>query len=260
MRAVAGVNPPAAGPHRSGRVWVALALLAATVGVTGMLGRWQLHRAQEKLATLAELEAGRALPPLVLDAATPPAELRPWRPAMVRGRWLADRTVLLENRMSAGRPGFWVVTPLAVEQGAAVAVLRGWLPRPVPDGPVRVQTPPGPVEVSGVLLARVPRLLDLGALSGRPQAWPEPWPQADGAPPRMQNLDTGAYGQAAGLALLPAVLEQTGAQADGLLREWAGPPVNVDTHRGYALQWFSFAAIAAIAFGVLLVRHFRSTR
>jgi len=256
---------PAAVRRRAGggSVPLALVLLAATVVVTVALGRWQLGRADEKAATLAALEAGRTLPPLALGPGRAGEDLIPWRSAQASGHWLADRTVLLDNRMADGRPGFWVVTPLAFdgEGRQAVAVLRGWLPRPVPDAPVTVRTPTGPVTVRGELVPRVPRLFELPALSGRKRdelasslpGWP-------GAPPRVQNLELDAYAKATGVALLPAVLEQTGDAPDGLVRDWAGPPTNIDTHRGYALQWFSFAAIAAIAFGVILVRVLRPKR
>jgi len=242
---------------------LALVLLAAAMAATVALGRWQLGRAHEKEATLAALEAGRALPPLVLGPDRKGGDLVPWRSAEASGHWLADRTVLLDNRMANGRPGFWVVTPLAFDDSGrqAVAVLRGWLPRPVPDGPVSVRTPSGAVTVRGDLVPRVPRLFELPALSGRKRdefsASLPGWP---GAPPRLQNLELDTYAKAADVALLPAVLEQTGDAPDGLVRDWAGPTTNSDTHRGYALQWFSFAAIAAIAFGVILVRTFRSKR
>lgn len=258
-----GASPAVARRLGRRKSWLALVLLAATVAATVSLGRWQLDRAAEKRAVLAQVEAGRQLPPLRLAPSLTGDELVPWRPAQASGHWLADRTVLLENRMSGGRPGFWVVTPLALDQGGsagAVAVLRGWLPRPMPDGPVAVETPSGPVTVRGVLVPHIPRLLDLGALGGHPERLSPEWPGEAGEPPRVQNLELEPYAQAAGLALLPAVLEQTEAAGDGLVRDWAGPPTNIDTHRGYALQWFSFAAIAAIAFGVLLVRTLRSTR
>jgi cytochrome oxidase assembly protein ShyY1 len=183
--------------------------------------------------------------------------------------------------------------------GDAVAVLRGWIPRvlgPVSgsaagpsrqmDAPtsgavsappagaasgavsasqpgaavVSVPTPTGRQEIRGELIGHVPRLLELGSLTG---AAPAPlagrFDAVDG-PPRVQNIDVAALAAATGLNLLPMVLQQTGQADDGLVRDWAPPPDNVDTHLGYAMQWFSFAAIAAIALGVLLVRRFRSTR
>jgi cytochrome oxidase assembly protein ShyY1 len=239
---------------------MALVLLAVTVVGTIELGRWQLSRAQEKLDMLAAVAAGRRQPPLQLTPADSPAQLTPWRPTVASGQWLADRTVLLDNRSAGGRPGFWVVTPLlltgTVSRGTAVAVLRGWLPRQSPDVPLRgVPAASGTVSVQGELLDHVPRLMELAKTD-----LPASLPDASGIVPRVQNLDLEAYAKTLGLSLMPVVLQQTGKPADGLVRDWPAPPSNIDMHRGYALQWFSFAAIAAIAFGVLLVRHFRSTR
>jgi cytochrome oxidase assembly protein ShyY1 len=246
------------------KVWVGLVLLALTVAATISLGRWQLSRAQEKRDLLAQVEAGRRQPPLHLAADTAEAELQAWRPAVASGRWLADRTVLLDNRSAGGRPGFWVVTPLLLDGPSpqtSVAVLRGWLPREFPDVPLKqVPTPDGLVSVSGELVSHVPRLMELTSFSGpRQGALPEKLPTVSGVLPRLQNLELAAYAEAAGIKVLPALLQQ-GSTNDGWVRDWPAPPSNIEMHRGYALQWFSFAAIAAIAFGVLLVQYLRSSR
>lgn len=247
------------------KIGVGLLLLAVAVAGTVSLGRWQLARAQEKLALLAQVQAGRGQPPLQLTATTSASALQAWRPAVATGRWLADRTVLLDNRSAGGRPGFWVVTPLQLDGAdprVAVAVLRGWLPRRFPDeARIQVPTPESVVTVGGELVSHVPRLLELASFGGqREGALPGKLPQASGVPPRLQNLELAAYAEAAGIVVLPAILQQTGSTDDGLLRDWPAPPSNIDMHRGYALQWFSFAAIAAIAFGVLLVQYLRSSR
>jgi surfeit locus 1 family protein len=40
-------------------------------------------------------------------------------------------------------------------------------------------------------------------------------------------------------------LQQTSAAADGRVREWPAPAAGIDRHRGYALQWYSLAGLAA---------------
>jgi cytochrome oxidase assembly protein ShyY1 len=69
--------------------------------------------------------------------------------------------------------------------------------------------------------------------------------------PTLQNLQLDVLAQATGLKLLPIVLKQTSSSADGLVRQWAGPSIDSDTNKGYAMQWFVFAAIAIIAALVL---------
>jgi len=88
---------------------------------------------------------------------------------------------------------------------------------------------------------------------------PAQLPTADGAVPQVQNLELADYAQVTGLSLLPAVLMQTRGE-DTLVRDWPQPSVDYNQNQGYALQWFSFAAIAAVAWLVLAWRHVRRGR
>lgn len=246
------------------RTAAALVLLALVAAVTVGMGRWQLQRADERRAIRAAIEAGRRATPLALHPATPAGQLRPWRPALAEGTWRNDLTVLIDNRNLDGRPGLWVATPLAFagQPEHAVLVLRGWLPRRLDGQPLQVPAGgAGMQRVRGELAERVPRLFDLAELTGgEPPGLPAGWPHAGGTPavpPRVQNLDLAAYARATGLQLLPAVLQQTDHLDDGLRREWPQPSVDADQNIGYAVQWFGFATIAAIAWLALAVRAWR---
>ncbi|HTK01786.1 MAG TPA: SURF1 family protein [Bordetella sp.] len=249
---------------RAHRTLTALVLLGIMVVLLASLGRWQLRRADERRAILAAIESGRHQAPLVLTAATPTDDLRPWRPVSVQGRWRADMTVRLDNRNQDGRPGYWIATPLVLEDGSrtAVLVLRGWLPRTLPGEPPAA-TPPLPDDVrtvTGELVQRVPRLFELwnpGGVSS--DALPASWP-APGGTPTVQNLDLDAYAKATGLHLLPTVVEQHASSGDGLVREWPQPSVDYNQNLGYAMQWFAFASIAGIAFVVVAVKAARAAR
>ena len=50
-----------------------------------------------------------------------------WQPVSMRGVWLADRTILIDNRVHGGRPGYHVMTPLRLDDGEVVLVRRGWV-------------------------------------------------------------------------------------------------------------------------------------
>ncbi|MCD0505531.1 SURF1 family cytochrome oxidase biogenesis protein, partial [Bordetella petrii] len=118
----------------------------------------------------------------------------------------------------------------------------------------------GPQSVAGELALRVPRLFELWSLGGARQGQlPATLPVAGGAPPQVQNLDLPAYGQATGLVLLPAVLMQARG-SDALVRDWPQPSVDYNQNQGYALQWFSFAAIAALAWLAVAWRAWRRHR
>ncbi|MEI2415414.1 SURF1 family protein [Orrella sp. JC864] len=243
----------------AGRTVAALALLALAVAVFVSLGRWQLGRAHERRAIAQAIEAGRAQAPLALSPEVDAGELRPWRAARASGRWRHELSVLVDNRNLDGRPGLWLATPLEFDggRGQAVLVLRGWMARPLGGEPLpAVPRPQGRQTVEGELAARVPRMFELpGAHSELPQGWPGP--AAPDGLPRVQNLDLDALARASGLALLPAVLMQTSPAGDGLARQWPQPSVDADQNVGYALQWFSFAAIAAIAWLAVAARAWR---
>ena len=132
-------------PARS--AWLrALVLLAALAGVllTASLGRWQMGRAAQKQA-VAQLRAERAAMPVldgkVLEGLSEDAlQAMLHRRVLLRGRWLPEHTVWLENRQMHGRPGFHVLTPLQLEDSNSVwLVQRGWVPRHFMD---RTALPP----------------------------------------------------------------------------------------------------------------------
>lgn len=168
----------------------------------------------------------------------------------------------------------------------AVLVLRGWLPRDLQAAGVTPDIPlePGQVSIQGELHAHVPRIFELWRWAGGAGSHlPPQLPQAGGAPAQVQNLDLSEFARASGLHLLPTVLTQTHptdfaaasgaapgapapaaatapAPAHDLRREWPGPSLDSDQNRGYALQWFSFSAIALIAALFVLRGLFRRGR
>jgi surfeit locus 1 family protein len=140
---------------------------------------------------------------------------------------------MIDNRIQDGRAGFHVLTPLALDDGRAVLVDRGWIAAGAGGTRVpEVATPTGRAAVSG-------------RVSLPPRRYVE-WRGEVVAGKIWQNLDPARIGQATGLALLPIVIEQgEGAPSDGLVRRWPAPDIGVEMHRGYMLQWYAFAALAA---------------
>lgn len=224
------------------RAAIALAGVAAAVALASALGLWQLDRAAQKTAVQQRLDARGAEPPLAAGALARTAaavDAQQFRRAVVAGRWLADRTVYLDNRQMDGRVGLFVVTPLALDGGAgAVLVERGFLARDFVD---RTKLPPfitaaGAVTVEGMVARTPSRTLALGGAE-------------HGA--IRQNLDIASFARESGLDLLPlAIVEQASPAnaGDGLLRHWPRPTADVQKHYGYAVQWFAIAAAAAIVY------------
>lgn len=225
--------------ERRRRQVVLLATVVAALG-TAALGRWQLDRAAQKIAWENALRERSLQPPLggaELPRRADEAQALLHRQVRLEGRWLAERTVYLDNRAIAGRAGFFVVTPLALPDGTAVLVQRGWVARDVRDrNRVAVSPPPaGEVVVHGRLAAGLSERYALGSRDG-----------ADAGPIR-QNLSIAAFAAEAGLSLRPfAVVQEEGSGppvGDGLVREWPAPAADVHKHYGYAAQWFALCAL-----------------
>jgi surfeit locus 1 family protein len=223
------------------RTRAAVLLLSTLLGaaLTARLGVWQLDRAAQKQALQEAMAARDALPPLnaaaLLTDPVRAGEQQLHRRVLLRGHWLADRTVFLDNRPMDGRAGFFVVTPLQLEERPeAVLVQRGWVPRDAQDRSRLPALPAeaGPVQLLGRLAAAPSRLFELG------QAAP-------GA--IRQNLGVPDFARETGLALLPLTVWQLDAPAaagrDGLLRDWAAPDAGLQKHYGYAFQWFALCAL-----------------
>jgi surfeit locus 1 family protein len=221
--------------HRA-RFWIVTLAAAGTVALTASLGVWQLSRAAQKLALETDIATREALPELDAAAVVPEGgAVDPLlhRTVRLKGQWVPQASVFLDNRPMAGRSGFILVTPLRLSgDGRALPVQRGWVPRnfqdrtQVPDVP----TPAGEVEVTGRLAPPPSRLFELGAAEqGRIR----------------QNLDIDSLARETGLSLLPLSVLQTGASAEGLLREWPRFESASHKHHAYAAQWFAMSAVAA---------------
>ena len=217
--------------------------LAATLA----LGRWQLSRAAQKEAMQARMDAQASLPVLEgLALATrvdPATELQ--RRVHLRGRWLSEWTVFLENRPMGGRAGLYVVTPLKLDGSTAVVwVQRGWVARNFVDRTrlPQIETPTGKIDIQGRVVPPPAKLYQLGAAE---------------LGMLRQNLDLAQFRRESGLPLLAVSVQQIDPVPDGLLRDWPQVGTGVDKHYGYAFQWFGLSSLIAILYvWFQLVRRF----
>jgi len=210
-----------------GRAVTVLIATLLSAALTARLGLWQLDRAAQKVAAAAAVDLQGTLP--ALTNADVAAQLN--RRVSLRGRWLADKTVFLDNRPMEGHVGFFVLTPLQLEDRAeAVLVQRGWVPRnslnraQLPTLPMTV----GVVEVQGRLTASPSRLYELGA-------------SAPG--PIRQNVTVAAFAAEIKRPMLPLAVLQLGPPSEGLLRDWPAADLGLQKHYGYAFQWFALCAL-----------------
>ncbi|MCC5957906.1 MAG: SURF1 family protein [Rhodobacteraceae bacterium] len=106
-------------------------LIPAVFGLIGTailvnLGMWQLSRADEKAALIAEMESRIFQPPVPLPDAPDPEQDR-YLPVDVTGRFTADHSFAMAAQRAQG-PGFHLISVLQTDSGRRIMVDRGYLP------------------------------------------------------------------------------------------------------------------------------------
>ncbi|WP_238165795.1 SURF1 family cytochrome oxidase biogenesis protein [Kribbella caucasensis] len=218
--------------------WFGAALVILVLaGACVQLGRWQLHRLQEREARNEVTRSNLAAAPTPLAEIVGPdhvvGEQHDWRTAVVTGRYDATKQVVVRYRNVDDRPGFEIVTPLVMADGTAVLVDRGFLPRQGGElAPASVPAvPSGDVTVTG----RVRRSERGGHTSGGTPV--------DGT---ARLINGPEYGAALGLKLYDGYLtvDHQEPAADPAFDGFPGPEIDNGPHFFYALQWFFFALLA----------------
>lgn len=223
----------AAAPH-----WTLLAI--AGMALFASLGRWQLHRAEEKRELFEAFAAGSA------TVAELPPGLEPverYRRVVASGRYDTSRQFLLDNMTREGTPGLHVLTPLLRGDGSVVIVDRGFIPA---SGDRRV-------------LPELPASDEPRRVSGRMDRLPRPAVELEAPPssgwPRLVSFPTADDLSAAlDAPVHPQVLLLDADQPDGYLRDWQPPGMTPDQHVGYAVQWFGLAAAVFVTWFVLSLK------
>jgi surfeit locus 1 family protein len=204
---------------------VAAALLIA-VFVT--LGFWQLDRAAEKIARQNLFDCGGAHVD-VRDASS----VGEFQPIRATGHYIEDRQFLIDNMISNGRLGYFVVTPFELSpEEPLLLVNRGW----IASSGDRDSLPPIPVdrqtkEITG-LSGHLPRV---GIRPGGAFDGADAWPKLTTFP-QLSDL-AGALGR----DVVPYVLLLDPDSNSTLVRDWRPREQGPMMHYGYAFQWFAMA-------------------
>jgi surfeit locus 1 family protein len=239
---------------RAGRTWrpsvFGVLLTLAGMALFIRLGFWQLDRAEQKDALLAQYAEGQQTQVDIVPQNA--AKLARYQRVRVTGRYDPAHQILLDNMPShAGRPGYRVLTPLESPAGW-VLVDRGWLPL----GASRSELPD--IEVGDderTVTGTIDALPRAGlTLDSPPVDASVPWPRVLSFPQQA------ALEQQLGRKLIPGVLLLDASQSDGYDRVWeAHLGFKPERHIGYAVQWFALAAVAALTFIVISIRTKKAT-
>jgi surfeit locus 1 family protein len=232
--------------------WVAghlLALLLASAFVTA--GFWQIARNDEAHTKLEREKRAFAAPAPDIATVDVVAGAATDRRVSVAGEYDARHQALLRNRSRGGKAGFDVMTPLRLDGDRAVLVDRGWVSLDdVERGHATAGVPGGRVVVRGPLQRATP--LRAGETV-----------TTEGGVASLPRVDTTRIATRAGYTLLPAYVRaeyQDPQPAAGAPALPDPRPTSEVNHISYAIQWFSFAAIAIVGWPIVLWRATRRRR
>jgi len=239
----------------SRRWWWTTLIVLAGIGLTIRLGFWQLDRHEQRQSRIGHITAVQELPVLDLNMDPLPTNLETmeYRQVTATGEYDFDHQVALRNqvrpRMTGNDPGFTLITPLLLEDGSAVMVERGWIPKEYDTASKwRQFDEPGTVRVAGVIRISMEKG-EMGSALVDPTL-----------APGESRLDTWNF------VNLPRLQEQVPypildiyiEQAPGVIseslpfRQQVPPDLDPGAHIGFALQWFFYAALLIFGYPVWL--------
>ncbi len=199
-------------------------LLFITAGV------WQLERADEKRA---DRNAFADSP--VFRRFSSGNELTAYEGIEVRGRWLGEQQILLDNIIVATRVGHYVLTALEVSADEPLVIVnRGFLPMQA-DGIRAEDIAVGASERT--VRGRVGRLPRAGYRMGAAIPEVSGWP-VHAVYPVYKDIEL-----TLGRAVEPFVLLLDAAETDGFERNWQPEGIGPGRHTAYAVQWFAMAVV-----------------
>jgi surfeit locus 1 family protein len=194
-------------------------------------GFWQLDRLRERRSMNAEQLSGLELPEATLSRSV--TDLADYRRALAEGKYDHEHQVIVAGRFVDRAPGVYVLTPLQLDDGLTVLVMRGWIAAPDAEGiDLSLVDEPGRVTVRGAIVPP-----EGGAIWETGADWPLVVRRL--APADLEGR------------FPPPVFEHIVWQLPepslpDRPRRVELPPLSDGPHLGYALQWFSFAIITII--------------
>ena len=242
-------------PRMISRRWIlTTTLVIVAVAVCARLGIWQLDRLAGRREFNSHILAMRALPELDLNFSTDvDVAAQEYRRASAEGTYDFANQFAIRNQYHHNEFGYHLITPLRLPDGRAVLVDRGWVPAEGNDSPSGWSR----YDVAGPL--RVRGLIRLGTSESTFGGLADPT-----LSPNQSRLDFWNFINFERLpAQIPYPILDVYLQLDPTPAD-DEPPIpfqpeielSEGPHMGYAIQWFSFAAMMLFGYPFYLRKQF----
>ncbi|MDD2659765.1 MAG: SURF1 family protein, partial [Methylococcales bacterium] len=193
-------------------------------------------RAEEKRLFLEQQEQGLASSEIIQlsSAVDGNADALRYKKVQAVGHYDQAHQFLIDNQISAGKAGYFVLTPFVLEgEAKAVLVNRGWVPlnqnrAVLPDLQIK--------EDQTVIRGRINRFPGVGIKLAGAEIPTKGWPSV------LQVADSQVLARKLAYPLFPFQIELDEDQAEGFKREWKTTTIMLpEQHIAYAIQWFALA-------------------
>lgn len=210
--------------------WLLLVLVATLLMA---LAYWQWCRGAEKQALLTRYGAHSQAAVLNWPSAQALGLAAADRPIQLRGHFLPNYRVALDNQMRGATAGYHLFQVFQPEHSKqSVLVNMGWLPTDRDGGPAVPTNSVPPAEVIDGSVNFPSHWLTVGAPEFTRGLW------------RAGRIEPALWSQRWHLDLMPWTLRLSPAMNIGYVREWAPSANQVmgpERHRAYAFQWAALA-------------------
>lgn len=242
-------------PRMISRRWLlATVLVLVAMGVMVRLGIWQLDRLEQRRSFNERVQAQIDQPPLELKGNALYANLveMEYRPVVVTGQYDHDQEVALRNQAWGNQYGVHLLTPLRIAGShETILVDRGWIPTEdftYENDSWKQYAEAGIFEVHGVIRTS--------------QSEPDFGQRSDPIPAPGERLTAWYFANVERIekqvpySLLPVYIQQAPDPTWTDLPYRTQPDLDLSEgpHMGYALQWFTFAAILGIGYPYFIRR------
>jgi len=223
------------------KLW-AVVLVLFSVFIFIELGKWQLSRAEERSSRHKSFEQLSKEPVVAISGNLLKLEDVQYRQVEVRGRYLPEYTIYLDNKTYKGHAGYHVITPLQIKNSKILLVVnRGWISTGTDRSILpEIETAVGEIIIQGVVISPEFKTFQFGEPTYSGPVW--------------SSFNLEQYQQMTGFVVQPLMILQNNDSKDGLIRDWIKPDSGASKNISYAVQWFSLAFMTIIIFLILNVK------
>lgn len=197
------------------------------------LGTWQLQRADEKQTIVDRHARNQQLAPVINAEKLANEQDHQYRLAWIRGTVDNQRTIILDNRVRNGRPGYEIFQSVTIAgQRQKLLINRGWVEASLNRAVLPIIPPiKGEVQLRGYLYHSLKGGYRLDDGIRQVQTWPSRvgWMTLD----RAEELFNASF--------MPYQLRLDQDSTGALRTGWTTVAVQPEKHVGYAVQWYAMA-------------------